>query len=147
VAYKLSDNTWDLKELEAINRVIKSDMFTMGKEVAEYEHRFSEKVGTTHWDDIVNDHVVFTRQNDADATEWPGRKPEDGVILSTMTMDAADKMVRAVTHPYPGAFFNDGNKIIRIWSATTNAQEGEIKLSDGFLTPIDFEIEEGTVLK
>lgn len=100
-----------------------------------------------YWDDIVNDHVVFIRQNDADATEWPGRKPEDGVILSTMTMDAADKMVRAVTHPYPGAFFNDGNKIIRIWSATTNAQEGEIKLSDGFLTPIDFEIEEGTVLK
>ncbi|MBC3805613.1 aminotransferase class V-fold PLP-dependent enzyme [Acetobacterium fimetarium] len=48
MAYKLSDNTWDLKELEAINRVIKSDMFTMGKEVEEYEHQFSEKVGTTH---------------------------------------------------------------------------------------------------
>ncbi|WP_243166239.1 DegT/DnrJ/EryC1/StrS family aminotransferase [Acetobacterium fimetarium] len=44
----MSDNTWDLKELEAINRVIKSDMFTMGKEVEEYEHQFSEKVGTTH---------------------------------------------------------------------------------------------------
>jgi len=99
-----------------------------------------------YWEDIVNDHIVFIKQNDADATEWPGRKPEDGVILSTMTMDEADKMVRAVTHPYPGAFFNDGNKIIRIWSATTNAHEGEIKLRDGFLTPIDFEIEEGTVL-
>ena len=44
--YKLSDNTWDEKELEAIQRVIDSGFFSMGKEVAEYEELFSQKVGS-----------------------------------------------------------------------------------------------------
>lgn len=46
--YKLSDNTWSNEELEAINRVIKSNRFTMGKEVAEYEKQFAKKVGSKY---------------------------------------------------------------------------------------------------
>jgi methionyl-tRNA formyltransferase len=94
-----------------------------------------------YWNDIVNNSITLIKQNEAEATEWPGRKPEDGEIFSKMTMDEADKLVRAVTHPYPGAFYNDGDKIIRIWSAKTNKNEGEIKLIDGFLTPIEYEFE------
>lgn len=94
-----------------------------------------------YWDDIVNDRVVLTKQDESKATEWPGRKPEDGELLSSMTMGEADKLVRAVTHPYPGAFYKDEDKIIRIWSAKVDPNEGEIKLSDGYLTPIDYEIE------
>lgn len=94
-----------------------------------------------YWDDIVNDSITLTRQDDSKATEWPGRKPEDGEIFNNMTMDEADRLVRATTHPYPGAFYNDGNKIIRIWSARTDISKGEIKLKDGYLTPINFEIE------
>ncbi|WP_096203106.1 formyltransferase family protein [Bacillus sp. FJAT-45350] len=94
-----------------------------------------------YWDDIVNNNVTLTKQSEVDATEWPGRKPEDGEILNSMTMYEADKLVRAVTHPYPGTFYNDGEKIIRIWSAKTNVNDGEIKLHDGFLIPIDYEIE------
>ncbi len=33
--YLLASSTWDEKELQAIQDVIKSDMFTMGKKVAE----------------------------------------------------------------------------------------------------------------
>ena len=44
--YKLSDNTWDKKEIDAINRVIKSNMYTMGKEVREFEEMFAQKVGS-----------------------------------------------------------------------------------------------------
>lgn len=94
-----------------------------------------------YWNDIVNNSITLIKQNEAEATEWPGRKPEDGEIFSEMTMDEVDKLVRAVTHPYPGAFYNDGDKIIRIWSAKTNKNEGEIKLIDGFLTPIEYEFE------
>jgi len=94
-----------------------------------------------YWNDIVNNKITLKKQNEADATEWPGRKPEDGEIFRSMTMDEADKMVRAVTHPYPGAFYKDGDRTIRIWSAKTNKNEGEIKLSDGYLIPIDYEIE------
>ncbi len=94
-----------------------------------------------YWDDIVNKNITLTKQNESDATEWPGRKPEDGEVLSSMTMDEADKLVRAVTHPYPGAFYINGGKTFRIWSAKTSEHEGEIKLSDGYLIPIDYEVE------
>lgn len=94
-----------------------------------------------YWNDIVRNNITLTKQNEALATEWPGRRPEDGEILVSMTMNEADKLVRAVTYPYPGAFYNDGEKKIRIWSAETNVNEGVIKLSDGYLIPIDFEIE------
>lgn len=94
-----------------------------------------------YWDDIINDRITLTKQDETKATVWPGRKPEDGEIFNTMTMDEADKLVRAVTYPYPGAFYRDGDKIIRIWSAKTDANEGEIKLKDGYLTPTKYEIE------
>ena len=37
INYSLSNDTWDNKEIEAINRVIASNHFTMGKEVEKYE--------------------------------------------------------------------------------------------------------------
>jgi len=40
--YKLSSDTWDLSERDAIERVIESNRFTMGPEVAQYEKNFSE---------------------------------------------------------------------------------------------------------
>jgi methionyl-tRNA formyltransferase len=94
-----------------------------------------------YWDEIVNNKITLIKQNEALATEWPGRKPEDGELLESMTMDEADKLVRAVTHPYPGAFYIDGEKTIRIWSAQTSVSEGIIKVSDGYIIPIDYEIE------
>jgi len=94
-----------------------------------------------YWSDIMNDKVELAKQDESKATEWPRRKPEDGEILSSMTMDQADKLVRAVTHPYPGAFYKDGDKVIRIWSAKIDPNKGEIKLRDGYLTPVDYEIE------
>lgn len=94
-----------------------------------------------YWDDIANNNIKLTKQNEAEATVWPGRKPEDGEIFNSMTMDEADRLVRAVTRPYPGAFYRDGDRTIRIWSAKTDENEGLIKLSDGYLIPIDYEIE------
>ncbi|MDA9611415.1 DegT/DnrJ/EryC1/StrS family aminotransferase [Gammaproteobacteria bacterium] len=39
--YKLASSTWDEKEVEAINEVIKSDMYSMGEKVKEYEINFA----------------------------------------------------------------------------------------------------------
>jgi len=99
------------------------------------------KLISKYWDDIINNNIKLVEQNEAEATVWPGRRPEDGEIFSSMTMEEADRMVRAVTHPYPGAFYRDGNRIIRIWSARTDKNGGLIKLKDGYLIPIDYEIE------
>lgn len=43
--YSLSDDTWNQEEKEAINRVIKSNMYTMGKEVEAFEKEFAKKFG------------------------------------------------------------------------------------------------------
>ena len=48
IKYSLSNDTWDNKELEAINRVIASNHFTMGKEVASYEKAFAKKFGSKY---------------------------------------------------------------------------------------------------
>jgi len=46
--YRLSDDTWDEAEYDAIDRVLKSGFFTMGQEVAEYEKRFAKKMGSKY---------------------------------------------------------------------------------------------------
>lgn len=94
-----------------------------------------------YWDKIVNNQITLQKQDETKASEWPGRKPEDGQILNSMTMDEADRLVRAVTTPYPGAFYREGTRTIRIWSASINRNSGQIKLADGYLTPVNFEIE------
>lgn len=44
--YPLASTTWDKDEYEALNRVIQSGQFTMGKEVATFEDHFAQKMGT-----------------------------------------------------------------------------------------------------
>ncbi|TQR33659.1 pyridoxamine 5-phosphate oxidase [Campylobacter sp. MIT 99-7217] len=46
--YPLASSTWDEKELNAIQEVIKSDMFTMSKKVAEFEKDFAKFVGSKY---------------------------------------------------------------------------------------------------
>jgi methionyl-tRNA formyltransferase len=121
--------------------VIKLDQNTTATELYQKVDDMHITLIAKYWDEIVNNNIILTKQNGEVATEWPGRKPEDGEILTSMTMDEADKLVRAVTHPYPGAFYKSGEKIIRIWSANTSEIEGELKLSDGYLIPIEYEIE------
>ena len=48
VKYSLASSTWDNNEYSAINRVIESDMFTMGKEVAQYETDFAKFFGSKY---------------------------------------------------------------------------------------------------
>ena len=66
------------------------------------------------------------RQDESKATYWPGRKPEDGRITSDMTVEEVDRLVRATTRPYPGAFIEkEGDKII-IWAGKMEANETAI---------------------
>ena len=48
INYALASSTWDESEYSAIQRVIDSDMFTMGKEVAEYEKDFADFFGSKY---------------------------------------------------------------------------------------------------
>tara|TARA_B110000879_G_scaffold211901_1_gene306062 strand:+ start:2720 stop:3913 length:1194 start_codon:yes stop_codon:yes gene_type:complete len=44
--YKLASSTWDEKEVEAIHRVIVSDMYSMGQQVDAYEKDFANYIGS-----------------------------------------------------------------------------------------------------
>jgi methionyl-tRNA formyltransferase len=66
---------------------------------------------------ILSDQIVMRPQDNSKATVWLGRKPEDGEIILHGSVDDAERLVRAVTRPYPGAFyFREGIKYI-VWSA------------------------------
>lgn len=108
-----------------------------------------EKVNSAHVEliskvisKIQRDKVRMYRQDNSLATIWPGRKPEDGEINLNGSAKEAERLIRAVTRPYPGAFFfKEGKKII-IWkSELTNVKPKKsfLEFSDGFLKILDSE--------
>ena len=126
------------------------DIITQGEITLDNEITATElydKVNRMHtqlirdkWADIISDNIKPKKQNEKLATEWPGRKPEDGQITENMTMDEAHTLVRATTHPYPGAFFLTKDSKIIIWNAIKNKLNGNIKLKDGYLQLVDYEV-------
>jgi len=71
------------------------------------------------------------RQDHSMATVMPKRTPEDGVIDWGKDSAALDRWVRALTHPYPGAFTQVGDERLFVWKGRaetggTNAGPGKI---------------------
>ena len=62
-----------------------------------------------------------TAQDDAQATYFGGRKPEDGRIAWTQTSAQIFNLIRAVTDPYPGAFVDVGGVRLMVWWAETDS--------------------------
>ena len=58
-----------------------------------------------------------TPQDDAQATYFGGRKPEDGRIDWTRSSVQIFNLIRAVTDPYPGAFADADGARLMIWWA------------------------------
>lgn len=94
--------------------------------------------------DLMKGRAIFQTQDEQRATEWPGRRPEDGAIDLSASVNDAERLVRAVTHPYPGAFYHDqdGNKVI-VWAAeiVEKCPHGlYIQFRDGYLSLVDWEV-------
>ena len=80
------------------------------------------------WPSLVDGSFVLRAQDDSLATVWPGRKPEDGVILPSMSISEIDRLVRAVTHPYPGAYLDGPSGRTLVWSGSMHEVEGAIPI-------------------
>lgn len=95
---------------------------------------------------ILDDKLDLIPQDHSKATLWPGRRPEDGEIDLNGSVYDAEKLVRAVTRPYPGAFyFHNGIKHI-VWSAKVETNFDQrvhnddlLKFKDGILLIKEFE--------
>ncbi|CAB0151224.1 Bifunctional polymyxin resistance protein ArnA [Pseudidiomarina piscicola] len=91
---------------------------------------------------LMADKLNLQEQDRSLATEWPGRRPEDGQIDLNGSVYDAEKLVRAVTRPYPGAFYlNEGKKIV-VWKAQTTESPSvnALEFKDGWLELIEFEV-------
>lgn len=97
------------------------------------------------WPKLLLNSVKGVKQDDSIATYWEGRTPLDGELYSSMTVSEVDLLVRATTHPYPGAYIlnSDGSKII-IWSGsiTPNNYSKPFEFIDGYYYANDIEIVE-----
>lgn len=69
------------------------------------------------WPGITSGALRFDPQDHSSATVWEARTPEQGRLDSTMSVAEADRLVRAVTRPYPGAFIDRRGRRLRVWKA------------------------------
>ncbi len=60
-------------------------------------------------------------QDHAQATICARRRPEDGRIEWRWPASRIANMIRAVTHPYPGAFIGDGETRLYLWAGSVLA--------------------------
>jgi UDP-4-amino-4-deoxy-L-arabinose formyltransferase/UDP-glucuronic acid dehydrogenase (UDP-4-keto-hexauronic acid decarboxylating) len=67
---------------------------------------------------LKNGNAPRISQDHNQATYFGGRKPEDGEINWHKSAFEIRNLIRAVTHPYPGAFSFIGNRKIIIWQST-----------------------------
>jgi methionyl-tRNA formyltransferase len=82
---------------------------------------------------LISGNYQLMEQDESKATYWEGRVPADGEIKLDMTIEEVDRLVRATTHPYPGAFYfdDDGNKVI-VWEGSKTYKNGNsIQCKDG----------------
>jgi methionyl-tRNA formyltransferase len=70
--------------------------------------------------DDIEDGTVDPRSVDvSEGTYWGSRKPQDGRIrFSEMTARNVYDFVRALTHPYPGAFTTRDGERLYVWEAS-----------------------------
>ena len=61
------------------------------------------------------------------ASKFGGRRPEDGRINWDSSALSAYNLIRAVTHPYPGAFTVLHGKKLYIWKAVLNSESSSAK--------------------
>lgn len=87
---------------------------------------------------IESGKAVGVPQDDSLATVFGGRRPEDGVIRWEQDSKRIYNLIRAVTHPYPGAFtFLEGKKLFLWWGipmdGTSLGRPGEVLSLDPFI--------------
>ena len=108
-----------------------------------------EKVNNSHinlieevWRKIDNNSLTEIVQDSQKSTYWKGRKPSDGEIFpNKMTIKEIDRLVRATTKPYPGAFVLKNKSKLIIWEGEKGkALDGiKIKCIDGYYTATNYQ--------
>ncbi|MEE4201447.1 methionyl-tRNA formyltransferase [Erythrobacter sp.] len=70
---------------------------------------------------LASDAPPRRKQDEACATYAARRRPEDGRIDWAASVETIDRLIRAVSRPYPGAFTTHSGKRLVIWNAEYSA--------------------------
>jgi methionyl-tRNA formyltransferase len=108
-----------------------------------------DKVNAAHtelikqiWPKLIDGSLVGIKQDESKVTYWEGRKPSDGELKTTMSVKEVEILVRATTHPYPGAYkvLDDKTKLV-VWAGALSPRENSVQLHfcDGVYYAIDYE--------
>ena len=111
---------------------------TLYKKVNEAHETLIAKV----YRDMQTDSIQLRKQNETLATEWPGRTPADGEIFLDMLAEETERLIRATTHPYPGAFIRTARGKKVIWEAIISTEKDAkhpLGLKDGMLDILRYE--------
>ncbi len=91
---------------------------------------------------MLNESIKLKEQDNSSATEWEGRVPTDGEVDLKGSVVTAERLVRATTKPYPGAFIMvNGQKYI-VWKARLANEQSKnlcLEFKDGLLECIEWE--------
>ena len=90
--------------------------------------------------ELERGHLPRRPQDDSLATVMPKRTPDDGLIDWTATARQVFNLVRAVTHPYPGAFTFVGGRKVFVWRVDPSAGSG------GTAAPGTVDVVDGSVI-
>lgn len=85
---------------------------------------------------IKNNNFKEKKQHISKGSYWQKRNPEDGEIFQSFTTEKAYRYIRALTHPYPGAFIRLGSNKLIIWNAAISNNRPKrdyIKMKDGYV--------------
>lgn len=66
---------------------------------------------------LMDGGILWRAQDETLATTWPGRSPDDGRINVQASVWEAERLVRATTRPYPGAFLDRPDGKLIVWDA------------------------------
>jgi len=94
--------------------------------------------------ELKKNNFNLLKQNNDMATEWPRRKPNESEIDLKSSVWDAERLIRATTKPYPGAFYFENKKKVIIWKAHVLEQKPLnmkfLKFNDGYLIFDQYEI-------
>ena len=80
---------------------------------------------------LKNNSIIGTPQNEQIASYWPRRTPEMGKINLKGSVHDADKLCRALTKPYPGAFYIYKNNKIPVWKIKKSPKKNTSNIEPG----------------
>lgn len=110
----------DIIDQEAFDITLADDCATVYAKSAEACARML----VTHLPSIADGTVVRHHNPSASYPAYPRRRPDDGMIDFNRSALEVYNWIRALTRPYPGAFFYRGQEMIRVWQAEIGEKPG-----------------------